>query len=81
MEYWFRCLQPMIGGWLHDDTALSEVAGFANRVYLKHDLGGFTGDREFIEDAEAQKSCAKLRSPDFKAGVYAWRADHVWLLG
>jgi predicted Zn-dependent protease len=47
---------------------------FAERVYLKHDLAGFTGDREFVGDNWAQKSYAKLRSSI--AGVYAWRAGH-----
>jgi hypothetical protein len=74
-EYWFRCLQPMIGGWLHDETPLSEVAGFAHRVYLKHDLAGFAGDREFMEDNRAQQTYANARSSI--ASVYAWRANHA----
>ncbi len=73
-EYWFRCLQPMIGDWLHDETPVADVTQFAERVCLKHDLAGFTGDREFVEDTWAQKSYAKLRSS--LAGVYAWRAGH-----
>jgi tetratricopeptide (TPR) repeat protein len=40
-------------------------------VYLRHNYQGFTGDRRFIRDDQAQKSFSKLRSAI--GGVYKWR--------
>jgi hypothetical protein len=74
-EYWFKYLQPLIGDWLHEGTPVVEVTTFAEKVYLNHDLGGFTGDREFLEDTWAQKSYSKLRSSI--AGLYQWRGLHA----
>jgi beta-lactamase regulating signal transducer with metallopeptidase domain len=74
-EYWFRYLEPLLGDWLKGDTSTADVAAFAEKVYLKHDLGGFTGDPEFLRDTPALKSFAKLRTSI--AGVYAWRVDHA----
>jgi len=74
-EYWSRYLKPMIGGWLKEGTSVAEVAAFVEKVYLKHNLRGFSGDLVFVEDAEAQKFFSKLRSSI--GGVYAWRANHA----
>jgi len=38
---------------------------------LRYNFEGFTGDRKFIHDIDAQKSFSKLRTAI--AGVYAWR--------
>ncbi|MEY2429349.1 MAG: bla regulator protein blaR1 [Verrucomicrobiota bacterium] len=70
-EYWSRYLQPMLGDWLNYDTSVAKVAAFVEKVYLKHDLGGFMGDPQFVEDTGAQKAFSKLRSSI--GGVYAWR--------
>jgi beta-lactamase regulating signal transducer with metallopeptidase domain len=70
-EYWSRYLQPMLGGWLTYDTPVADVTAFAEKVYLNHDLGGFNGDPQFIEDTWAQKAYSKLRSSI--GGVYNWR--------
>jgi beta-lactamase regulating signal transducer with metallopeptidase domain len=74
-EYWTRHLQPMMGDWLKEDTSVAEIAAFAEKVYLKHDLGGFTGDPQFITDTWAQKAFSKLRSAI--AGIYAWRVTNA----
>jgi beta-lactamase regulating signal transducer with metallopeptidase domain len=70
-EYWSRYLEPMLGDWLDYETPVAKVAAFAEKVYLKHDLGGFKGDPQFVEDTWAQKGFSKLRSSI--GGVYNWR--------
>jgi tetratricopeptide (TPR) repeat protein len=42
-----------------------------DKVYLRRDYTGFTGDRKFIRDDNAQKAFSKLRSSI--GGLYAWR--------
>jgi hypothetical protein len=74
-QYWSRYLQPMLGDWLNYDTSVAEVAAFAEKVYLKYDLAGFTGDPQFVEDTWAQKAFSKLRSSI--GGVYAWRMTNA----
>ena len=74
-EYWQRYLDPMIGGWLDQDTSVSDVAAFAQRVFVKKDLSGFTGDREFLANEYPQKMFSKLRAS--QAGIYAWRAQQA----
>jgi hypothetical protein len=41
------------------------------KVYLRHNFEGFTGDRKFVRDDDAQKAFSKLRSSI--GGIYAWR--------
>src|ERR1022692_1703681 len=43
-DYWTKYLTPMIGGWLKPDTTIEEVAAFAEKIHVKKDLSGFTGD-------------------------------------
>jgi len=74
-DYWVNYLKPMLGDWLTDDTSVADVAVFARKVYLEHNLDGFTGDPQFVADTWAQKGFSKLRSSI--AGVYAWRVDHA----
>jgi hypothetical protein len=74
-EYWSRYLRPMLGNWLNYDTSVAEVAAFAEKVYLKHDLGGFKGDPQFVEDTWAQKAFSKERTAI--AGIYAWRITNA----
>jgi len=74
-EYWSSYLRPMLGNWLNYDTPVAEVAAFAEKVYGKHDLGGFKGDPQFVEDTWAQKAFSKLRSSI--GGVYDWRATNA----
>jgi hypothetical protein len=74
-DYWTKYLTPMIGGWLNDDTPVSDVAAFVEKVYLRHDLSGFTGDPRFVHNDFSCKTFSKLRSSI--AGVYMWRLDQA----
>jgi len=70
-EFWSQYSQRLIGNWITYDTPVKDICEFAGRVYERHDYKGFTGDRKFIRDDQAQKSFSKLRSSI--GGVYAWR--------
>jgi len=48
-----------------------EYRGFIEKTYLRRDFTGFTGDRSFVRDDQAQKAFSKLRSSI--GGIYAWR--------
>jgi beta-lactamase regulating signal transducer with metallopeptidase domain len=74
-DYWQKLVPGMIGGWLNDDTSVMEVTAFAEKVFLQHDLGGFTGDPRFVQNDYACKMFSKLRSSI--GGLYAWRAQHA----
>jgi hypothetical protein len=73
-DYWTKIITPMIGDWLADDTSVTNIAAFAEKVYLHHDFIGFTGDPAFVENALSQRMFSKERSSI--AGLYAWRAQH-----
>src|ERR1041385_4579676 len=70
-EFWSQYSQRLIGNWITYDTPVKETCDVAGRVYERHDYKGFTGDRKFIRDDQAQKSFSKLRSSI--GGIYAWR--------
>jgi hypothetical protein len=74
-DYWAKLVEPMIGGWLKEDTSVSEIADFAKKTFGKQDFSGFTGDPRFIQNAYSHKMFSKLRSS--QAGLYAWRVDHA----
>ena len=74
-QYWSDYLAPMLGDWLKDETSVSQLAAMVEKLYLQHDLAGFSGDPQFIQDTWAQKAFSKLRSSI--GGVYRWRADHA----
>ena len=73
-EYWNNRVAGMIGDWLAEDTPAQTVAEFVDRVYARGDLGGFHGDRKFIQNDYAKRMFGKWRSSI--AGVYAWRANN-----
>ncbi len=71
-EFWTRfARERLIGDWLTYDTKVSEIAAFVERVYLRKNFKGFTGDRKFVRDDQAQKAFSNLRK--FYRGVYNWR--------
>ena len=70
-EFWAKYSDRLIGNWITYDTPVQKIADFAEKVYLRHDFSGFSGDRKFIRDDSAQKAFSKLRSSI--AGIYAWR--------
>jgi hypothetical protein len=74
-DYWSKTVSPMIGDWLNDDTSVSDVAAFSEKVFLRHDFSGFTGDTNFVLDSYAHKTFSKERSSS--AGMYAWRAQNA----
>jgi len=74
-DYWTKYVTPMIGDWLNKDTSVQKVADFADKVYVKKDLNGFTGDPQFVQNEYSCKMFSKLRSS--LGGLYAWRARHA----
>ena len=72
-EFWSKYSERLIGNWITYDTSIKEVTDFAQKIYLGNNYQGFTGDRKFIRDDDAQKAFSKLRSSI--AGMYAWRLN------
>jgi len=70
-EFWCKYSERLIGNWITYDTSVQDIVHFIERVYLRRDYNGFTGDRKFVRDEQAQKSFSKLRSSI--GGIYAWR--------
>lgn len=73
-EYWRHYTAQLIGDWLRDETPVKDVCAFCGRVYLRHDLAAFTGDKAFVANDAAQKAFSKLRAS--LGGLYAWRYAH-----
>ena len=73
-DYWKRYVKELIGDWVTDETSVKEICDFGEKVFLKKDLGGFTGDIGFARNEETPRVFSKLRSAI--AGNYAWRAEH-----
>ncbi len=67
-EFWSQYCGRLIGNWIQYDTSVADIANWAERVYLRRNYRGFTGDRKFIRDDQAQKSFSKLRGA--LAGMY-----------
>ena len=74
-DYWVKYVAPMIGDWLNTDTSVQEIASFAEKIYLKNNLSGFSGDPQFVKNSDAQKMFSKLRSAI--GGLYVWRGLHA----
>ena len=70
-EFWSKYSERLVGNWITYDTTVQQIADFAQKVYLGNNYAGFTGDRKFVRDDDAQKAFSKLRSSI--AGMYAWR--------
>ena len=70
-EFWSKFSSRLCGNWITYDTKVQEIADFAERTYIGNNYKGFTGDRRFIRDDDAQKAFSKLRSS--QAGMYYWR--------
>ena len=74
-DYWTKYIQPMIGEWLKNDTSVETIKSYAERVFLRHDFAGFTGDPKFVQNDYSCKMFSKLRSS--MAGVYVWRMNQA----
>jgi hypothetical protein len=70
-EFWSKYSERLIGNWITYDTTVKQAADFVERVYLSRNYAGFSGDRRFVRDDQAQKSFSKLRSSI--GGIYSWR--------
>jgi predicted Zn-dependent protease len=73
--FWSQYSRRLVGDWIQDGTTTREVCDFVDRVYLRHNYAGFTGDPKFIRDEDAQKGFSKLRSA-IGSSIYEWRASH-----
>lgn len=72
-EFWTKYSERLCGNWITYETPIKDICAFADRVYRKGDLTGYTGDPKFIRDNDAQKAFSKLRNSI--AGLYAWRIN------
>jgi len=70
-EFWSQFSERLIGNWITYDTPVKDLCDFVVRVHERRDYDGFTGDRKFIRDDQAQKAFSKLRSSI--GGIYSWR--------
>jgi tetratricopeptide (TPR) repeat protein len=70
-EFWKQYSKRLTGDIIDYDTPLTNIAAFIEKTYLRRDFTGFTGDRSFVRDDQAQKAFSKLRSSI--GGIYAWR--------
>jgi beta-lactamase regulating signal transducer with metallopeptidase domain len=74
-EFWQPRVDQMIGGWLKDSTPVKAVTAFDEKVFLRHDLTGFSGDAGYVQNEYAGRMFSKFRVSI--AGVYAWRAEQA----
>ena len=74
-DYWVKAIQPMIGGWLNDNTSVQGIVDFAKKVFLQHDFKGFTGDPQFVQNDYSCRIFSKERGS--VAGLYVWRMNHA----
>jgi len=70
-EFWTKYTTRLCGNWITYDTSVKDIADFVDRTYIHNNYKGYTGDRAFVRDDDAQKAFSKLRSS--QAGVYLWR--------
>ena len=70
-EFWKQYSKRLTGDIIDYNTPLQQIVDWIEKTYMRRNFSGFTGDRKFVRDDEAQKAFSKLRSAI--AGVYAWR--------
>jgi hypothetical protein len=70
-EFWRQYSRRLTGDFIGYETSVKEVSDWIERTYLRYNFNGFTGDRKFVHDVDAQKCFSKLRTAI--AGIYAWR--------
>ncbi len=70
-NFWKQFSKRLTGDFIDYDTPVKEVTDWVEKTYLRRDLNGFTGDRKFVHDEDAQKAFSKLRSSI--GGIYYWR--------
>jgi tetratricopeptide (TPR) repeat protein len=70
-QFWKQYSTRLTGDFIDYDTSIKQICDWIEKTYLRHNFNGFTGDRKFIHDDDAQKAFSKLRSSI--GGIYAWR--------
>jgi tetratricopeptide (TPR) repeat protein len=70
-EFWTKFSTRLCGNWITYDTTVQQIADFVEQTYIHNNYKGYTGDRAFVRDDDAQKAFSKLRSS--QAGMYFWR--------
>ena len=70
-KFWTDFSTRLCGNWITYDTSVKEITDFCERTYIRNNYKGYTGDRAFVRDDDAQKAFSKLRSS--QAGMYYWR--------
>ncbi len=70
-DFWKQYSKRLTGDIIDYDTPIKQITDWIEKTYLRRNFEGFTGDRKFIRDNDAQKAFSKLRSSI--GGVYAWR--------
>ena len=70
-QFWKQYSTRLTGDFIDYNTSIKEICDWIEKTYLRHNFHGFTGDRKFIHDDDAQKAFSKLRSSI--GGIYAWR--------
>lgn len=83
-EFWSQHIKRMLGDWFSEKSSIVDISNFTERVYLRKDLSGFTGDAQFVQTVwpwrplrpflGAGATYSKSRSNIAKH--YAWRADN-----
>ena len=74
-KFWSDYSTRLCGNWITYDTSISNICDFVERTYIHNNYTGYTGDRAFVRDDDAQKAFSKLRSS--QAGMYAWRCGFI----
>jgi len=72
-DYWCKCLEPKIGGWLTNGASIETIAAFAEKIFLRHDFKGFAGDERYVQNEYTCKMFSRERAAI--GGLYAWRAE------
>jgi len=73
-EFWSQYSTRLIGNWITYDTPVKDICDFAEKVFLRHDYTGYTGDLKFMRDDDAQKGFSKLRSA-IATSIYQYRGN------
>jgi tetratricopeptide (TPR) repeat protein len=74
-EFWAGQTAQWVGNWLTNGTSIQDVCAFAERIGLRKDWAGFSGDRAFLEDPHASSAFARARGAI--ADLYLWRATNA----
>jgi tetratricopeptide (TPR) repeat protein len=74
-QFWKQFSKRLTGDFIDYDTPIKDITDWIEKVYVRHDFTGFTGDRKFIYDDDGQKAFSKLRSSI--GGIYSWRLSQA----